>query len=401
MSQQVFKTKADMVCPILALPVEIGRQVIQNLDSIAELHALSLSCKAFKEITRERIFAHITFTLPFPSKFCRATEWAQETRLRGLSKMVVQTKYIQTLSVLPQSPVEPNEVTFPPNMQEILAEWMRRMTKLGKLVIENVNLSEQLILTILDITSQQPLSLQLRRCPFSGPLLQMPSIPLHIPTLDIQGYSDSVYWDRPIDVYTPIEEQSIAVAGRLLVRAQLSITALRVDWNSPLSLIEMLGGIFLPSLRAFHWNFLLYVDEQLSTVMDGFLQRHPTIISISLAGEEYSHIPFSFPSLSLVSPSLPNLEIVKTTSNFIHQLVPGRPVTSICVTCVEPSGFTTAVQYLSLSTATITKASLIFSEGSESWEHVIESLAEATPSLQELNLRTTSPSFGPDVRTHR
>jgi len=124
MSQQVFKTKAEMVCPILALPVKIRRQVIQNLDPIAELHTLSLSCKAFTEITRKRIFAHITFMLPFPSKFCGATEWAQETRLRGLSKMVVQTKYIQTLSVLPQSPVEPNEVTFPPNMQEILAEWM-------------------------------------------------------------------------------------------------------------------------------------------------------------------------------------------------------------------------------------------------------------------------------------
>lgn len=402
MAEQPSKTQANFVCPILALPVEIGRQLIQNIDSTADLHALSLSCKAFTEVARERIFAHITFTLPFATRFSTPAQWGDVdmTRLLGLSKMVLQTKYIKCISVLTKSPIASNEIIFSRDMQEILAEWLRHMTRLEKLVIEDVNLFDCLIVAILDTSSRQPLSLQLRRCTFSVSLLQILDTPIDVPKLDIQSYVEPAYWTRPVDVYTVLERKSIAFAERLMSIARFSITTLRVDLNSPLALTKMLGSVSLPALRAFEWNALLYEDEQLPAVMDGFLQRHSTITSISLAGEEHGFIPsFSFPSLTQVSPSLPNLQVIKTTSNFIHKLAPGRPVMNISMTCVEPSGFHVGIQALRHSTATVVKVSLVFSEGNDTWDQVIESLAEATPSLQDLDLRTISPTYGTVVCT--
>jgi len=403
MSQQVFSTQANTICPILALPVEIGKQVIQNVDSTADLHALSLSCKAFTEITREIIFADIKFTFPFARQFFTPARSGgfQETRLLGLSKMVTQTKYIKCITVRSEPPVKQNRLNFPGYMQETLAEWLRQMSRLERLVIEDVNLSECLILAILDTSSWQPLSLHLRRCPFSGSLPEVANIPLHISELDIQSYSELDYWDRPVDEYTVMERQSIATAERLIFMARFNITTLRVDSNSPLGLTEMLGSISLPSLCVFEWNYVLYEDEQLPAVMDSFLQRHSTITSISLAGDERYYIPFSFPSLTKTPPSLPNLQIIKATSNFIHQLVPGRPVVTINMICVEPSGFTSGVHALYHSTSTITKASLVFSSGNDTWEQVIGALAEATPALQYLDLRTTSPALGIEVCTNR
>jgi len=403
MLQQAFNTQANVICPILALPVEIGKQVILNVASTADLHALSLSCKAFTEITREIIFAGITFTFPSAHRIYTPAQSSsfQGTRLLGLSKMVIQTKYIKCITVRSDPPAEQNDLIFPGYMQEILVEWLRQMSRLEKLVIEDVNLSECLILAILDTSSWQSLSLRLHRCPLSGSLPEMASFPLHISTLDIQSYSEPDYWARPVDEYTVMERQSAAIAERLIFMARFNITTLRVDSNSPLGLTEMLGSISLPSLCVFEWNYVLYEDEQLPAVMDSFLQRHSTITSISLAGEGYHHIPFSFPSLSKVSPSLPNLQIIKTTSNFIPQLVPGRPVVTITMTCVEPSGFTSGVQALYHSTSTITKASLVFSMGSDTWEQVIEALAEATPALQYLDLKTTSTPLGIDVCTNR
>ena len=388
-----------MACSILSLPVEIGEQVIQNIDSTADLYALSLSCKAFMESARERIFANITFTLPFPNPLSGSVS-SQETRLHELSKMVAQTKYIKFISICAKPVTEPSEIVFPPSMQSILAGWLPQMTRLEKLVIDDLELDDRLILAILDITSQRPLSLQLRRCPFPDPLLQIPSIPLQIPSLYIQNYFDSAFVDRPVDEYTATERQSIAFAKRLMFGARFSITTLKVDWNSPLSLTEMFGSIFLPSLRVFQWDSLLYTDDQLPIIMDGFLQRHSTITSISLARGQYGHIPFSFPSLTRTPPSLPNLQIAKTTSSLIRQLVSGRPVTNISLDCVRPSGFTVGVKALSHSTASIIKASLNFSEGDDTWEYVIESLAEATPFLQDLDLTTASPALNTDVCTN-
>ena len=402
MAQQPFKTQADVVCPILALPVEIGRQLIQNIHSTADLHSLSLSCKAFTEVARERLFAHITFTLPFATRFSPPAQWGgvEVARLLALSKMVLQSKYIKCISVLTRSPAVLNEIIFSRDMQQILAEWLRQLTRLEKLVIEDVNLFECLIVAILDTTSRQPLSLQLRRCTFSVSLLQILDTPIDIPKLDIQSYVEPGYWTRPVDVYTVLERKSIAFAERLMVIARSSITTLRVDLNSPLALTKMLGSIFLPALRAFEWDSLLYEDEQLPAIMDGFLQRHPTITSISLAGEEHSFIPsFPFPSLTQVSPSLPNLQVIKTTSHLIHKLVPGRPVMNISMACVDPSGFHVGIKALRHSTATVIKASLVFSEGNDTWDQVIESLAEATPSLQDLDLRTISPTYGTVVCT--
>ena len=402
MAQQSFKTQDKATCPILDLPVEIGKQLIQNIDSSADLHALSLSCKAFTEIAREKIFAHITFTFAFASRFRTVPQpcGVAGTRLLGLSKMAVQTKYIKCISVLTGSLVTLDELIFSKDMQVILAEWLRHMTSLEKLLIEDVNLSECLVIAILDTASRRPLSLKLRRCTFAVSLLQIPDIPIDIPELDIQSWIEPGHWTRPVGMYSALERKSFAFAERLMLMARFNITTLRVDLNSPLALTTMLGSIFLPALRTFEWNSLLYGDEQLPAVMDGFLQRHSTITSISLAGEDHGFIPlFSFPSLTQVSPSLPNLQIIKTNSSFIHKLVPGRPVTEVSIACVEPSGFHFGIRALYHSTATIIRVSLVFSEGDDTWDQVIETLAEATPSLQDLDLRTISPAHGIDVCT--
>ena len=400
MAQRPSKNQGNIICPILDLPVEIGRQVIQSIDSSADLHALSLSCKAFTEIAREKIFAHITFTFAFAPRFRTVAQpcGVAGTRLLGLSKMAVQTTYIKCISVLTESLVALDELIFSKDMQVILAEWLRQMTRLEKLVIKGVNLSECLVLAILDTTSRRSLSLQLCMCTFSVSLLQMLDIPIDIPKLDIQNWVEPGYRTCPVGTYSALERRSIAFAERLMNMARFNITTLRVDLNSPLALTTMLGSIFLPALRMFEWNSLLYKDEQLPAVMDGFFQRHSTITSISLAGEAYGFIPlFIFPSLTQVSPSLPNLQIIKTTSDFIHKLVPGRPVTEVSMICVEPSGFHLGIRALYHSTATIIKASLLFPGGNGTWDQVIETLAEATPSLQELDLRTISPAHGINV----
>jgi len=272
------------------------------------------------------------------------------------------------------------------------------MSRLERLVIEDVHLSKCLIPTILDTNSWQPLSLHLRRCSFLGSFPEVANIPLHISKLDIQHYSDPDHWD-PTDEYKVMERQSISIAKRLIFMARFNITMLRVDLNSPLGLTEMLGGISLPSLCVFEWNYVLYADEQLPAVMDSFLQWHSTITSILLTGEEYYFIPFSFPSLTEVPPSLPNLQIVKTTSNLIHQLVPGRPVNTIGMTCIE-SRFTFGVQALYHSMSTITKASLVLSMGDDTWEQVIEALVEVTPALQYLDLKTITSTLEIDVCTN-
>ena len=402
MAHQPFKTQSKATCPILDLPVEIGRQLIQNIGSSADLHALSLSCKAFTEIARERIFEDITLT-SLRYEELRPNSVAI-TRLLGLSKMAVQTKYIKCISVRTVLPNLLVENDFSKDMQVILAEWLRQMPRLEKLVIGNVNLSEGLIVAILDITSQQPLSLQLHKCAFSVFLLQIPDVPidipeLDIPELDIQIWVEAAWLNQLTGVYSALERESIAFAERLIFMARFNITTLKVDLNSPLALTTMLGSIFLPALRAFECDSLIYTDKQLPAVMDGFLQRHSTITSISLAGGNHPVKPlFSFPSLTQASPSLPNLQIIKTDSNLIHKLVPGRPVTEVSMTCVGPVGFHDGIRALCHSKATIIKASLVFSDGSDTWDQVIETLAEVTPSLQDLDLRTTSPPRGIDVR---
>ena len=64
------------------------------------------------------------------------------TRLLGLSKMAVQTKYIKCISVFIVLRASLGEYDFSKDMQVILAEWLRQMPRLEKLVIENFNLSE-------------------------------------------------------------------------------------------------------------------------------------------------------------------------------------------------------------------------------------------------------------------
>jgi hypothetical protein len=378
-----------MSCPILTLPVEIGQHIIKTIESLDGVHALSLSCKAFTEPCRERLFSRIYITLP-PFFYPQTSDEVlrQETRLERLSKMARQTAYIEFVTIRAKAP-DQRQVTFPPHMQATFAGWLERMTNLNHLRLSSVDHTNTLVLSILKVAAYRSITLELHWCTFQSSFPRISGGPLRIHDLSIrpghvEGFCPSLVQ------YTPKERQSIPFAASLVVAAQANITTLTVDQNTPLALKDMLGTVLLPSLRVFKWTTMRGHEGDLPAVIESFLRRHTTIVDISVGHTEYYATTYSFPSLAWAAIALPELRSVTASARIVEQLVPGRPVTSIKVSIFNGVKVLSGVP---ASTATITKLCLVIGDFTSTWEDLITSVAQAAALLQDLELQISHPPY--------
>jgi hypothetical protein len=164
-----------MGCPILTLPAEIGRLIIDNIESLTDTHALSLSCKAFTEPCRERLFRRITFTrYRVVSPHSRSMALSEShpllaelnARLRGLLEMEGQTRYIQEIQFN-----HAEGAISSPYMQEMLAKLLKKISNLKRIRIFRAYLIEKLVSAILEVSIHRPIALELKSCIFDGSIL--------------------------------------------------------------------------------------------------------------------------------------------------------------------------------------------------------------------------------------
>jgi hypothetical protein len=176
--------------------------------------------------------------------------------------------------------------------------------------------------------------------------------------------------------------------------AQANLTTLSINWDTSLPSREILGTVFLPSLRVFDWKFkrVLELDPATAILVEGFLQRHTTIIDISLGHISDGSDSFIFRFLPLTKGSastiLPSLQCVTASSETIEQLVPGRPVKAVRLSISSDTNAIRGFLALSQSTVTVTKLCLMIYSSTSTWEALITSIARNVPHLQELVLET-------------
>jgi hypothetical protein len=395
-----------MSCPILTLPAEIGRLIIDNVGSLTDIRALSLSCKALTEPCRERLFRRISFTRNHGVWVygCSMAATAStppiarlEARLRGLLEMEGQTRYIKEVAM---NVNHARGATSSPYMQEMLAEWLKKISNLNHISVVGAPLIDKLVSGILEVSIRRPIALVLKSCTFKGPILpRLPDSSLHIHALTFQPcFAPSGAANRATLRRAAVgeERQCIAFAASLLLAAQANLTTLIIDWDTSLFSKEILGTVFLPSLCVFDWRFKRFfgLDPATAILVEGFLERHATIIDISLGYTSEGSAPFTsrFFLLTKASAStiLPNLQCITACSETIEQLVPGRPVKALRLSIMSSSYETCWFPALSQSTVTVTKLCLMIYSLTSTWDGLITSIARSVPHLQELVLEMST-----------
>jgi hypothetical protein len=289
---------------LLDVPPEIQLQIAEFSDSCQTLKALSVTSRSLRSIAQSMLFEKLRIHL------------ISETR-GSICDLLANPRICATIRFLELRGQHLFGETPPRNDEEKLSlvkKTLPEMVGLRKMSIYQVNLSKEFLDAFLGIAANIPLQIALDWNIYAYDVIPTAHTPLQISYLH---FGSAIVGDPSLEFYRSMLHASAAtLTGLNMCVHRDGITEL-VDIDLP-----VLDDLTL---------MIATKSEVSRTSAAAFLTAQRAIRKLYLRGKFYPFPP-------IPPNALPNLRELEAPTKLINQLVPGRPVKAIDISCTQGCG---------------------------------------------------------------
>jgi len=281
---------------LLDIPPEIHLQIAKFVETGQTLKALSVTSRSLRSIAQSILFESLQIVLGTELRGSVDDLLANPRICAAIRRLELRERFI-----LSSTPPRNNEEQL-----SLIQKLLPELVGLREVSILHVYLSKTFLDAFLGIAANMPLQIHLRRNIYPYGVIPMPHIPLQVFRLTF------TVSDPPLEFYQSMLHASAATLTGLDILAERDELMKLVDINLP-----------------FLHDFTLWFSDRKQgsrTSAAAFITAQRAIRKLNLWG--------SVRPLPPIPPdALPNLRGLGASSEQVSQLVPGRPVEAIEVTC--------------------------------------------------------------------